>query len=138
MTTVWKPSPRELRQWALLTGPALGVAGALFYFVDWGVFAAGRGLAKFFWGFGAFAFLTAITGTRLGWPAYWFWTAVVRVISEVITHLVLAAVFFGVVTPLALAARLAGRDRLQLRNAGHAAGWQAIDPEHRHDPLRTF
>jgi hypothetical protein len=139
MTTInWSPSPRELRQWALIMAPALGLVGALFYFVDWGIFAGGQGFAKFLWSFGAIAFLTGITGTKLGLPAYRAWMGFVYVISSAITYAALTLVYFGVVTPLALLARLLGRDRLQWRVRNRATYWHALDPTRAHRPERQF
>jgi hypothetical protein len=139
MTTInWHPSPREMRQWALIMAPALGLVGSLFYFVDWGIFSGGQSFAKFLWSFGAVAFVTGITGTKLGLPAYWVWMGFVYVISSIITYAALTLVYFGVVTPLALLARLLGRDRLQLRTRGQATYWHALDPAKPHHPERQF
>ena len=139
MTTInWSPSPREMRQWVLIMAPALGLVGSLFYFVDWGNFYGGQGFAKFLWSFGAFAFVTGITGTKLGLPAYWAWMGFVYVISSVITYSALTLVYRGVVTPLALLARLLRRDRLQLRTRGQQSYWQALDNSRPHNPERQF
>lgn len=127
-----------MRQWALITAPALGLVGSLFYFVDWGIFSGGQGLAKFLWGFAAFAFVTGLTGTKLGLPAYRLWMGFVYVISALLTYGSLTLVYFGVVTPLALLARLLGRDRLQLRARNRPTYWHALDPTRAHDPERQF
>ena len=138
MTTInWSPTPLELRQWALITGPALGMVGGLFYFVDWGMFRGGEGLAKFLWGFGAFALVTGMTGTKLGWPAYRAWMGFVYVMTWTIGHVALAFVYWLVVTPLGMVARLIGRDRLQLRTRGRDSYWHAL-PGRPHDPERQF
>ncbi len=139
MTTIsWSPSAREMRQWALIMAPALGLVGALFYFVDWGIFSGGQGFAKFLWSFGALAFVTGITGTKLGLPTYRLWMGFVYIISSAITYSALTLVYFGVVTPLALFARLLGRDRLQLRSRGQSTYWNALDPARAHHPERQF
>ncbi len=134
----WSPSPREMRQWALIMAPALGSVGSLFYFVDWGIFSGGQDFAKFVWGFGALAFVTGITGTKLGLPAYWAWMGFIYIISSVITYSALTLVYFGVVTPLALFARLLGRDRLQLRSRGQSTYWYTLDPARAHNAERQF
>jgi Saxitoxin biosynthesis operon protein SxtJ len=134
----WHPSPRELRQWAFVIGPALAVVGALFYFAEWGIFSGGEGFAMFLWLFGAIAFLTGLTGTKLGMPAYWVWMAFVFVVNSVISFVLLTAVFFLVVTPLALIGRLFGRDRLQLRARECASYWCDIESQSRHDPKKQF
>ena len=132
------PSPRELRVWATLLALALGVVGSLFYFVDWGIFSGGHAFAHFLWSFGAFAFFTGITGTKLGLPAYWLWMSFVWSVSWIITHVALTAVFLLVVTPLAMIARLVGRDRLQVRQPASDTYWQSLKSARGHNPERQF
>jgi hypothetical protein len=134
----WHPSPREMRLWAAVLAAALGFVGSLFYFVDWGIFSNGRGFVFFLWAFGAVAFLTGITGTKLGLPAYWLWMGFVWTVSWIITHVALAAIFFLVVTPLAVTARLIGRDRLQLRRRAADTYWQSLESARGHNPERQF
>lgn len=134
----WHPSPAEMRQWSWTLALALGVVGALFYFLDWGIFAGGRGFARFLWVFGAVALLTGVTGTKLGLPAYWAWMAFVYIVSSVIGFTALAVVFFLVLTPLALGARLFGRDRLQLRPRSAATCWHKLEPVPRRNFERQF
>jgi hypothetical protein len=127
-----------MRQWALILAPGLGFVGSLFYFLDWGIFSGGQGFAKFLWSFGALAFVTGITGTKLGLPAYRLWMGFVYIIRSDITDSALTLVYFGVVTPLALFARLLGRDRLQLRSRGQSTYWHALDRARAHHPERQF
>jgi hypothetical protein len=134
----WHPSPGELRQWAFLIGPALGLVGSLFYFVDWGIFAGGSGFAKFLWSFGALALVTGATGTKIGLPAYWAWMGFVYVVSSIIGHAALSLTYFLVVAPLALLARMLGRDRLQLRTRTKSSYWQNLQGALPHDPERQF
>jgi polyferredoxin len=137
ITIDWHPSSAHLRRWAVLTALALGLVGCLFRFVDWGVFAQARGLSTVLWSFGAFALLTAGTGTRAGMPAYWAWMGFVWVVGTVVGTVSLAIVFYGVITPLGLVARLAGRDRLQLRPPAGSTLWVDL-PVVKHDPERQF
>ena len=138
VTIDWHPDARHLRRWAIATALALGAVGALFRFVDWGVFASARPMAPYLWGFGAFALVTAGTGTRIGLPAYWAWMAFTWAVGTVLGTVALGAVFYLVVTPLAVAARLFGRDRLELRpSPGTRSMWRPLPPG-RHDPERQF
>ncbi len=134
----WHPSPQEMRRWALLLLFALGGMGTLFYFVNWGIFAHGQGFARLLWGFGAVAFVTGITGSKAGLPAYWAWMGFVFLISSIIGYAALTAVYFFVVTPLALLARLLGRDRLQLRARRATSYWQSLEGLRPRDPERPF
>ena len=138
ITIDWHPEPAHLRRWALTVASGLAVSGSLFQFVDWGIFRAGHAIAPWLWGFGAVALDTAGTGTRLGLPAYWLWMAVVWLIVTTIGICALAAVFYLVVTPLGVLARLAGRDRLGLRRPpADVSLWRPL-PQAAHDPSRPF
>lgn len=120
----WKPTPRELRLFALVLPCAFGFVGALFYF------GFGKtGFATFLWSLGAITFLTAITGTRLGLPCYYLWMGFVFGVSQFLGYSVLALIYYLVVTPLGLLAKLLGRDRLQRRRQpGAHSYWQDCPP----------
>ena len=138
ITIDWHPEPAHLRRWALTVASGLAVSGSLFQFVDWGIFRAGHAIAPWLWGFGVVALVTGGTGTRIGLPAYWLWMAIVWLIGTTIGTLALAAVFYLVVTPLGMAARLVGRDRLRLgRPPADVSLWQSL-PQTSHDPSRPF
>jgi hypothetical protein len=138
LTIDWHPSPSHLRRWAVTVASGLAVSGSLFRFVDWGPFRAGHSLAPWLWGFAVVALITAGTGTRAGLPAYWVWMGFVWLIGTVIGVAALAAAYFLVVTPLAIAARLAGRDRLVLRRPPRDVSlWRPL-PVMPHDPARPF
>ena len=112
----WNPDRRALRKWGVAMAAAMSVVGSLFHFVDWGVFRAGHGMAPFMWGFGAAALVTAGTGSRLGRPVYLAWMGFAWFAGTALGLIALAMVFYGVVTPMAIVARLAGRDRLDVRS----------------------
>lgn len=133
----WNPSPRELRRWALTVAPALAAVGLLFRFVLSGFFPAGHAMAPYMWAFAAIALATAGPGTRAGLPAYLAWTAFTWAVGTALGTVALGVVFFGVITPLGVVSRLAGRDRLRLRDPGSASGWVPL-PATPHDPERQF
>lgn len=137
ITIDWHPDRRALRKWGFAMAIAMAVAGSLFRFVDWGMFRAGHGLAPFMWGFGLVALLTAGTGSRLGRPVYLAWMGFAWLAGTVIGTVALAVVFYGVVTPMAIAARLVGRDRLDVRGDARATRWHPL-PRAPHDPARQF
>jgi hypothetical protein len=105
----WQPSPSELRRWgiAILAGTAL--SGFFFYF-----FIDNTIAANVLWIFGTLSFVASITGTKVALPFYFLWMAFVWIISHTLGILALAAVFFLVVTPIGILARMLGRDRLKL------------------------
>lgn len=138
ITIHWHPNSSELRRWALLLAPALGVMGTVLYFEAFGLLPGVRRMAFVLWGFGAFALATAGTGTRIGLPAYWLWMGFVFVVGTVIGTVALGVVYYLVLVPTAIVARLMGRDRLRLREPRGASMWMPIANGGRHDPERQF
>lgn len=139
MTTInWKPSAKEMRRWALIIAPALGLVGSLFYFTEWGIFAGGQSFALFLWAFGAVAFVTGITGTKIGLPIYWLSMGFSYVMSIVIGYTALGGVFLLVVTPMAMLAKIARRDRLGLRAAETKTYWSPCRNKKDFNPQKLF
>ena len=138
VTVHWHPTPSELRRWAVLTAAALAVVGSLFYFVDLAFFERARGMAFVLWGFGAFALVTAGTGTRIGLPAYWLWMGFVLVVGTVLGTVALGVTYYLVVVPTAMVARLMRRDQLELRPPSQASMWRPVAHAGSHDPERQF
>lgn len=138
ITVNWNPSPKELRHWTVVTTCALAVMGSLFHFVDWGIFRVGHGMAPIMWTFGAFALVTAGTGTKIGLPAYWAWMSFVFIVGTVVGTVALGIVYYLVMTPMALVARACGRDRLDVRSAAGHTRWHPLPRNTPHDPARQF
>lgn len=121
----WHPAPGELRRWAvaMLVGTALG--GAVLHFLFHEPLAA-----RVLWTFGALSFATGLTGTVVARPFYLLWMGFVWTVSTTLGTLALVVVFYFVVTPIGLVARLFGRDRLHLRrpSATVSSFWEKSPP----------
>ena len=133
----WNPSDRELRRWGVLTACVAAAAGSLLQWVPWGPFAVAHALAPWVWGLGALALLAAGTGSPLGRPVYRAWMGFAWLVGSAIAVVALGIVFFAVITPLGLLARLLGRDRLELRARHATSMWRPL-PVTPHDPNRQF
>jgi hypothetical protein len=117
----WNPSRKTLRDFGvigLIACPIL--AGLLFY---WRHLPPGFcwGLA----GFGLFLFVISRLSPTLTKWAFIGLTLVGAPIGVVMGVIVLGIIFFGLLTPLGLAFRLAGRDPLRLRrDPNRTTNWQ--------------
>ncbi len=127
----WDPSVRQLRQFAVacLPGSALvgyGVArwtssaAVVYVFVALGLAALVVGLAR-------------PTALR---PLWVVMTALTVPVGWLASQIVLRALFFGVMTPLAIAFRWLGRDHLQLRKPRGESYWR--ERTARADPVGYF
>jgi hypothetical protein len=70
-------------------------------------------------------------------PLYRVWMKFSHVLGYINTRLLLAAVFFLVITPLALLMRLFGRDVLALRQEKRESYWQVQDKRWLPDSFRN-
>jgi hypothetical protein len=118
VTADWTPGERTLRGFATACVVAFGLLGA---------WTLGRGgvlglplqpatalrVAIALWALAAACAVLRVVAPRWMRPLYVGLTAVSLPIGIVMSHVVIGLVFFGVVTPIAVAFRLVGRDPLQ-------------------------
>lgn len=128
----WNPSPRELRWFALLGAMFLGGLAAT-------VVRRSAGEAAM-----AALMAVAVGLAVLGWiaprtvrPLYVIWMAAAFPAGWLVSHLALAAVYYGVVAPLGLMLRCTGRDPLG-RTFDRAAATYWVRREPPTDGRRPF
>jgi hypothetical protein len=114
-----KPDVRVLRQFGFLCCVVFGVYGV------WRATSDGTDLLSV----GLLA--GAIVGGLLGWvrpqwlrPVFVGWMILVFPIGWLVSHLLLAVLFYGVFTPLGFLLRLSGKDPLRLRRPVVDSFWQ--------------
>jgi len=113
----WRPSAKQLRCFgaaaALLAG---GIATWVFFRHSLFGFAFGppasRTAAWVLWGVGAACLASALAAPRALWPLYVLLNVVTLPIGFVLSYVILLAMFYLVITPVALLFRLIGRDAL--------------------------
>src|SRR5262249_39911540 len=115
----WHPSNKMLRQFGLLGLGVFGLLGFWQYFQHHhhvaGTIIGGLGLVL--GGLGALH-------PRSLKPIFVGWMVVAFPIGWVVSHLLLGAVFFGLILPMALVFKLVGRDALMRRpQPGRATYW---------------
>lgn len=115
------PDSRKLRWFGLLCLAVFGTLGAT------------RGFPWLI-AFGAAASVVGWLRPSLLRPVFVGASIAAFPIGWLVSRLTLALVFFGIVTPIGLAMRIAGRDRLRLRP--RPPGW--IEREPRKDPRSYF
>ena len=109
----WNPSAGKLRQFAAVAVLFLGTAAAL---THW---RGGSWLAQFV----SLALAATVGATGALWPSvlrlpYVLLSVVTLPIGIVLSHFILGVLFFGVITPLGVLARLARPDPLEIQLDG--------------------
>ncbi len=111
MTTLdWNPSPQKLRQFGAVASVALAIVAMLAHRRGGGWLAVWVPLALA----GMVAIIAAARPARLR-LLYVVLTLIVLPVGLVVSNVVLLAVFYGVITPLALVGRLVRSDPLDVR-----------------------
>lgn len=107
----WHPSDREIRQFS-------GIWFPLFWLIITTLITLRGGswrLAGEILGLAAAAGIVGVFSPRLMRPVFIAWTCAAFPIGWTVSHLLLAIVYYLVITPLGLVMRVAGRDKLNLR-----------------------
>ena len=112
-----KPDAKQLRQFGFIALGAFAVIGAV---VLWrgGLFGLSFGeatqpVAYGLWGLGIISALFSLLWPLANRPLFVALIVVTFPIGVVVSHVVLALLFFGILTPVALLFRLIGRDPLE-------------------------
>lgn len=124
----WHPSPKMLRDFGLIGLIACPILGGIFYWLphifSWFTHIS-NGACLAIAGFGIFLFVTSRSSLVLTRWIFIGLTIFGAPIGMGVGVIVLGIFFFGLLTPLGLAFRLAGRDPLRLRrDPNRTSNWQ--------------
>jgi hypothetical protein len=103
-----KTDPATLRKFGLVVGGVFLALGLLF------LWRHPHRTPYFAWPGGTLMFLGAVLPRALRW-IYVAWMSLAFVLGFIMAHVILALLFFLVLTPLGLLARLTGKDFLSLK-----------------------
>lgn len=98
----------EARKFGITLGIALGALGGLFLWRDKAVY-------RYFFGVSGLLIVLALASPRSLIPFQRGWTRLGEGLGWVMTRVILITLFYALVTPLALVARLLGKDFLDMR-----------------------
>ncbi len=126
----WKPEPKELRQFGAIFLAGCLLIGLIKYFWKWNwLFAQNQKQGLIFIALGLIVGGVALTGTRIALPFYWLWMSIAFVMGNIMSRVVIGAIYFLVITPLGFLGRIIGRDKLQLKkNPAASTYWLDVKP----------
>lgn len=115
----FRPDRRMLKHFGYVAFAGFGLLGALIWWrqglfgFDFGTTA--RFCAWILWGLGGVSLLLSLIAPGANRPLYLLLVLLTYPLGWVLSHVVLAVVFIGVITPIGLLFRLIGRDPLRRR-----------------------
>ena len=135
--TNWNPSPRELRSFGKVIAIGFPIVALLLGAPAWVRSHSLPAWSLWLGGVGLGAGLACMLMPRMARPLYLAWMAVGCCIGLVVANVLLAAIYFLVVTPIGLALRVTGRDPLRRGiERGRASYWD--DAQKSDDAERYF
>jgi hypothetical protein len=118
------PSRRELRQFAALWLPLLTVVIALIVYAATKTVNVPIGLVAG----GVIVGAIGVAKPAFIHPVYLLWMYATYPIGWVISHVILAVIFFGIFTPVAFVMKLVGYDPMRRRLDAARSDWVPVGP----------
>ena len=123
----WKPNKKELRSFGAIFMGGFALIGLVKYFWPFErIFTQNKTVALWFIGIGVVVGVIGLIGTKLALPPYWVWLGIAYVMGNIMSRVIVAAIYFLVLTPMSLLNKLVGRDKLQLKRRQTDSYWQNI------------
>jgi hypothetical protein len=112
----WKPSAKELRSFGAIFLVGFVIIGLVKYFspFEW-LISRNQNVGLTFIIIGVVVGAIGLTGTKLALPLYWIWLSIAFVMGNIVSRVIIAVIYYLVVTPVGWLAWLVGRDKLQLK-----------------------
>jgi Saxitoxin biosynthesis operon protein SxtJ len=130
----WRPDRNELRKFGFISLAAFGALGLWVFFrqsiLGIELSPDGARIAAYLcWGLAGGSLAGSLTAPDVLRPLYVALTAISLPIGFVVSHAMMAIIFFGLLTPIALVFRIIGRDALERRMDPAARSyWQPRRP----------
>jgi len=140
----FRPDSRQLRQFGFIALAAFGLLGVLILWKG-GLFgfrfgSAGRPIAVGLWVLGAVCAVLSLVWPQGNRPLFVALSVLAFPIGFLVSHVVLAVLFFGILTPVGLLLRLLGYDPLDraFRKERRSYWADLPEPTRRRDYFRQF
>jgi len=123
----WNPSAKELRKFGAVFMGGFLVIGLVKYFWPFErIFTQNKTFGLWAIGIALVVGGLGLTGTKLALPFYWVWLSIAWVMGNIVSRIIISAIYFLVFTPMRLIGNVLGRDKLQLKKPDRDSYWLDI------------
>ena len=103
-----KPDKKELRKFAITIFTVLGIIGGILFWQK-------EDIGFILWAVGIFFLLLGLFWAKILGPIYKVWMTFALLLGFVMNHLILALMYYVVITPIGIVMRVLRKDTLQIR-----------------------
>ena len=123
----WQPKKKDLRSFGGIFLGGFVAIGLIKYFWPFErVFTQNKIVGLWFIATGLIVGAIGLTGTKLALPFYWIWLGIAWLLGNIMSRVVVVALYYLIFTPMRLLNDLVGRDKLQLRKPNADSYWLPI------------
>ena len=123
----WNPKAKDLRSFGGIFLIGFVAIGLIKYFWPFErVFTQNKTVGFCFIAIGIVIGAIALTGTKLALPFYWLWLGIAWLVGNIMSRIIIAAVYYLLFTPMRLLSNLVGRDKLRLKKPNVDSYWLPI------------
>ena len=120
----WKPNKKELRQFGAVFMCGFVLIGLVKYLWPFEAFISkNETLGLWLIGIGIVVGALGLTGSRIALPLYWAWLGIAYVLGNIMSRVIMGAIYYLLFTPMRFLGMLIGRDRLQLKKPKGDSFW---------------
>ena len=123
----WNPKPKDLRSFGGIFLGGFVAIGLVKYFWPYErIFTQNKTAGLWLMGIGLVVGAIGLTGTKIALPLYWIWLSIAWLLGNIMSRVVVAALYYLLFTPMRLLNDLLGRDKLQLKKPETESYWLPI------------
>jgi hypothetical protein len=117
-----KKTRKELRKFGFVMAAGFAVVGGLLFWRE-------KAAAPYLLGASGVFLLAAVVVPQMLAPIEWAWMKVASLLGAIVTRVLLTLTYYVAITPLALVARMLGKDSLMLkRSPSTESYWIPVEP----------
>jgi hypothetical protein len=122
----WRPNKTEIRKFGVIFLVGCGILGLAKYLAPFGLWHCNEQFGVILMFAGLFIGGVAIAIPRAALPFYWVWLSIAFVMGNIMSRVLIVAMYFLIITPVGFLSRIVGRDKLQLKRRSVGSYWHPI------------
>ena len=122
----WRPDKTEIRKFGVIFLVGCVIIGLAKFLAPFGLWQRNEQFGLILVLAGLFIGGVAIAIPRAALPFYWAWLSIAFITGNIMSRVLIIAMYFLIITPVGILSRIVGRDKLQLKRRSIGSYWHPI------------